>query len=515
MGSPEVESFTRPEVWSSEGGKYEMTQELRDIACFTSDHVLHISPTHSNNMHVLGYMARLDRHSVHYRVADASLQEIADLYEGKKATANGAEIEWDDSTTNAQERMMKILREATDLGASDVHFVIKDIYALVLYRIHGDLQRMHQLRREDALTLSAAAYNSMCDVGEMLFNPNKAQDARIKVDFLKRCGLIGGRIATRPSDVGLLVVIRLLRPRKETLTLDQLGYAPEQIEQILYMGRRTHGINIISGATGSGKSTTLELLLGSLAEDNNFRLNIITAEDPPEYQIKGVVQTPIICDRNDHEAVSREWARAITNMMRLDPDVIMVGEVRDLGSAVAAIRAAMTGHGVWGTLHANDPVSILERLRDLGVDINQITDPGTVTGLINQSLVRVLCPNCKRPYEQHKDELDSGLITRIERTCNTKDVCLAGDGCPTCGGFGVIGRTVVAEALVPTLGFMESFRKDGKARARAYWIKHMHGITKCAHLLRRINAGVVDPRHGERAVGPLDDDITVFGDDNV
>lgn len=500
-----------PSVLSGTGGAFSMAAELQAIACFTDDGILHVSASHKTSHHVLGYMERLNRNGAVFQLKEVSLGDIHRLYKSQSASEHAIATKEED-TTRRQDEVVQIMREASELGSSDVHFIVKDLFCLILFRVHGELQRMHQYSRDHGLSLCATLYNSMCDVAEPVFNPNRGQDARVSVDYLGRCGLIGARVATRPSDVGLAMVLRLLKPRQSEMTLDDLGYLKEQIDLIRSMGRRTSGINIISGATGSGKSTTLELLLGQLAKSHEYKLNIITVEDPPEYKIPGVVQTPIICDKDDHEAVSREWARSITNLMRLDPDVMMIGEIRDTGSATAAIRAAMTGHGVWASLHANDPISILERLRDIGVDINQITDPATVTGLINQSLVRRLCPHCKRPYAEHRSTVDPDLADRIDRTCIASQVYLAGDGCEHCRGSGVVGRFVVAEVLVPTLGFMTTYRAEGKAAARAYWVKKMHGITRCAHLIRRINEGHVDPRHGERSVGPLDDDLITLGD---
>ena len=312
------------------------------------------------------------------------------------------------------------------------------------------------------------------------------------------------------------MVLRLIydNSRGNKLTLENAGYLPEQIAQIRRMRQRTTGINVFSGPTGSGKSTTLERVLSELLAAFDNKIHLLTIEDPPEYAIAGAIQTPMMCDKDDDEAVSREWARSISNSLRLDPDVMMVGEMRDLASAVAAFRAAMTGHGVWTTLHANDVMSILERLRDIGVEVSLLTDPALITGLINQWLVRKICQECAKDYVANRHTVPADLADRIDHFCDPAKVRLKGDGCKKCKGTGISGRTVIAEVVVPTMRLMTVFKQHGKSEARSYWVKHMHGITKNRHLIQRINEGLVDPAHGERDVCALDEDIITLGDGN-
>jgi len=332
----------------------------------------------------------------------------------------------------------------------------------------------------------------MLDVsGDTHFNENKSQDGRLKQEFVSSIGLYGARVGTRPMERGHLTVMRLLHNTMDNPSLGDLGYLPEQVEMIERMCHNKTGINILSGATGSGKSLSLKCVLERQNEIFEEAINILTLEDPPEYKIKGAVQTPVL---------NQDWPGSIKNAVRLDPDVILIGEMRDMESATAGFRAAMTGHGVWTTLHANDTAGSLERLRDLGVEVGLIADPSLVTGLLNQSLVRRLCRHCSIPYAEGVEQLQASDKSRIEAYCDTSHVRLAGPGCDHCRG-GHKGRTLVAEVMVPDLAFMQEFRAHGKVAARAYWREQMRGITKSDHIVRRVNEGLVDPLAAERDVG--------------
>jgi type II secretory ATPase GspE/PulE/Tfp pilus assembly ATPase PilB-like protein len=195
--------------------------------------------------------------------------------------------------------------------------------------------------------------------------------------------------------------------------------------------------------------------------------------------------------------------------MRLDPDNLMYGEIRDLASAQAAFRGGMTGHLVWSTLHTNNAVASLQRLADMGVDQYLITDPALMTGVINQSLLPVLCPKCRVPAKDHCTQLDDGLRERLEHLQILEGTNIKGEGCSNCKGLGVVGRTVVAEVLLTDLSFMRVFAERGASAARRHWVKEMGGVTKIAHAITKIAAGDIDPRHAETIIGPLDFDRQV------
>lgn len=494
-------------VLTAKGASWEVTQELQHMLCLTDDGVLYVSQQHVMDVHVRAFMERLRRRGHQFTPRPTPVADIRKLYE------SAVSVSQEEESTHRQTEVVQLIKQAVQLGASDVHFIVGRHSGDIKVRVDGELSLLSSLSAQHGRDLCATIYNSMCDVAEEFFQPERKQDARLKADFVHQCKLFGARVATTPTDSGVFMVLRLLYDSGlKTLTLEELGYLPKQVSLIRRMGQRTTGLNIFAGPTGSGKSTTLQSVLTQLVQDTEGRINLLTIEDPPEYAIRGAVQTPLLGDKDDDAEVSRSWARSISNAMRLDPDVIMVGEMRDKSSAGAAFRAAMTGHGVWTTLHANDVFSILARLQDIGVELSLLTDPALVTGLINQSLVRKLCPHCKKSYAEHKDELPADLIERIEHTCKVENIFLRGDGCPECKHKGIRGRTVVAEVVMPTKPLMDVFKASGKAEAREFWVKSEAGITKNRHLITLIEKGLVDPRFGEADVCPLDEDLITLKD---
>lgn len=474
-------------VLSGRKGELAATKEQAELLCYLEDGTLFVSQSHRLDQHVLVYLDRLRRANKVFRIVPASLEKIRALY----ADQGDVAVEVDSSAV--QESVVSMLREATRLGASDIHIVNRQDISVVRHRINGVLEDVKRLRTSEGRALSATIYQSMLDVaGDPYFNVHKPQDGRLKQEFVSSIGLYGARVATRPMERGHLTVMRLLyNTTSSSIDLASLGYLPEQVEMIEAMCHNKTGINIVSGATGSGKSLSLKCALENVLSIFGRNIHVLTVEDPPEYTIEGAVQTPVIAG---------DWPGAITNAMRLDPDLILIGEIRDLESAIAAFRASLTGHGVWTTLHANDNVSSLERLKDLGVDMGMLSDPALVTGLMNQSLVRKVCPHCSSTYHERRGSLSSVERERIEKYCDIDRVRMAGPGCDQCRA-GSIGRTLVAEVVRPSLDFMEVFRRDGKNAARSYWLKEMGGITKTDHMLRRINEGLMDPLHAEKDVG--------------
>lgn len=490
---------------TAKGSPWELNEEARKIICFTSRGELHISSSHEKSYWVLAFIDKLRRNNVKFVIKHASIEEIAQLYNIDVAPGDMAA-----QSSGRQEEVISIVRNALKLKASDIHIIVRENVTHVKYRVDGELRRYQEMSSTDGNDICATIYQTMCDVAEPVFNPRRSQDARLMNSALEKCGLYAGRIATRPTDSGLLMVIRLLYDRgSNDLELEHLGYTPEQVLLINRMAVRRFGINILSGPTGSGKSTTLECVLKRIIRQREGKAHILTLEDPPEYRISGAVQTPIQCDKNDDDVVSKEWARAISNAMRLDPDILMCGEIRDLHSAVATFRAAMTGHGVWTTVHANDALAILSRLDDIGVSQAIMTDATLVTGLISQVLTRKLCTHCRKPWSQHAHNVDGVVRLRIEKYCQTKQVYFRGDGCESCGFTGINGRTVVAEVVEPDDALMDIYSKQGKNAARRYWVEKLGGLTRNHILIQMVNQGIVDPCEGERDVCMLDDDDIV------
>ncbi|WP_250625588.1 GspE/PulE family protein [Pinirhizobacter soli] len=498
-------------VLSAEAGPLHADEDLRQRVCLVTDYdarrgQLYLSQAHRTDLAVLSYEERVRRAGIVVEVVTSTLKDIAQFY----GFAHGASGAGGVDSIN-QQKVLAMARDAVAQGASDVHFYIKRDICQIRFRIHGMLstQDRYQYTPDEGMSLVRTMYNTMAMEGEQQLDPSRDQDAQLQYEYAEKAQLSGSRIATRPANErGLLVVLRLMLPDDgRAVTLETLGYLPEQLSQINYMTARTHGINIFTGVTGSGKSTSLKASIEQQARRANQQIHILTLESPTEYRLSGdgIVQTPVS---------EGGWARSIRSAMRLDPDIIMLGEIRDPESALTAFDAAQTGHGLWTTLHTNDAAGSLLRLRRLGVDEDFLFDPTLVTGLINQSLVPRLCQACALPLEGNETMIGAEILARLTTISPSgalRGVKMLGEGCSECRQLGIAGRTVVAEVITPTAAFMQTYRTQGKLAAQKLWIAE-GGVTKLMHLMRLIHAGLVDPRHGERVVGPLTQDAVMGSD---
>lgn len=434
--------------------------------------------------------------------------------------------------SESEKKVLSYFETARKLGASDIHFLISESIFKVRMRIFGELQTVDEDQPALGYSLCATAILSMADVTETSFFPQREQDARLSPQLMRKIGIFGARYSHRPTGDGLIAVMRLIPDDGDKVpTFKQLGFIPEQIRLLNVMLRRPEGKIVLSGPTGSGKSTTLRSACRVYLDDNQGR-HLLTIEDPLEGQILGATQTPIICDKSDEEAVKLAWSRAISSAMRLDPDAIMEGEMRDLVSMMSTTYAAQTGHIVLTTLHTNSALGIPERMITMGMNADLICDAQLLIGMISQRLVPTLCPSCRIPWEKRVPELSEDDRAYLERHCNKDSLCSTDNiwfrnphGCSDCNhdviingrkrgeiGKGLTGRTVIAEVIEPDNRLFQILKTRGKVAARKYWLENMHGISRVEHLLRRINEGLVDPLEADRII-PLDEDERLSIDD--
>ncbi|ABS45677.1 MULTISPECIES: GspE/PulE family protein [Yersinia pseudotuberculosis complex] len=484
------------------------TDDRRNLFGLSSNEsVLYVVHGKETNDFTLSFIERLNIEGSVFEIKPIQLDELREYYEKNSGAANDNESDKRDSVN--QKKIIELIKKAVSLESSDIHIIKMESIALIKFRVNGDLFIFDKDTPQNAQDMFGSIYRTMCDVAETDLKENEKQDGRLAKKFVKQCGLRGARVSTTPTDEGKLLVIRLLIDRSKTnITLSQLGYSDEHITDLIKLHKSKSGIVVLSGITGSGKSTTLDCILSMIIKDTEGTKHVFTIEHPPETSAEGVIRTPILPESDSELDVSRAWTRGISSAMRLDPDVMGIGEVRDSASAKAAFRAAMTGHLVITTVHANDSIAILDRLDDEGVQSSILCNHKLVIGLINQSLAKVLCSACKIPFIGNEKSVPQDVLARIYKikSLNLNSIFLRGAGCGCCNNTGITGRTVIAEVLLPNKEFMKKFKEGGYVSARSYWLDNMNAITKYDHLIRKINEGIIDPILAERDVCLLDDE---------
>lgn len=372
--------------------------------------------------------------------AEAQLEEFIDQFYGYELSVDGilreietGEVDYQSLAADGDEYTQPVVRlvgallmDAVKRGASDIHFEPEQAFLRIRYRIDGVLQQVRSLHKS---YWGGVAVRLKVISGLDISETRAAQDGRLNMNL---CGRpIDFRVSTHPTIHGENIVLRVLDREKSIIPLERIGLRESMLEEMHLMLTRPEGIVIVTGPTGSGKTTTLYSLL---SHRNNESVNIMTLEDPVEYPVAMMRQTSV------SEVNKVDFANGIRSIMRQDPDIILVGEIRDEETATMAFRAAMTGHQVFTTLHTNSALGAFPRLLDIGI-LSDIM-AGNIIGVLAQRLVRVLCPHCKLA---HKLEDFERKILRLKSSDHPQ--IYKAKGCKHCHQHGYAGRMAIMELL--------------------------------------------------------------------
>lgn len=434
--------------------------ESEALSCLSKEdaHQLHILPlTYNRDRNALSIamvntldVVLLDKISAHVEpgiqiipllASETEIEKAIDLFYGFELSVDGilneietGEIDYKSLQSSADEYSQPVVRlvnallsDAVKRSASDIHLEPEEGFLRFRYRIDGVLRQIRSLHNSywSAIAVRVKIMAGM-DIAEM----RAPQDGRISLVFSGRA--VDFRVSTFPTIHGENIVLRILDRHKGIVSLEKLGINNDAIDSLRFMIARPAGMILVAGPTGSGKTTTLYSILQYL---NTESVNIMTLEDPVEYPTSLIRQTSI------NEVTKLDFASGIRSLMRQDPDIILVGEIRDQDTASMALRAAMTGHQVFATLHSNSAIGAIPRLIDIGAKLELLT--GNLIGIIAQRLIRKLCVQCRQRYAI--GDLDRALLDLPAD--HMQSTIYQAKGCHLCDGTGYKGRQALAEVL--------------------------------------------------------------------
>ena len=363
---------------------------------------------------------------------DKLLQKVAGKYDvqTQAPAEESADIALSADSANARPLIQlvdHILAEGIASRASDIHLEPEEAGVAIRYRIDGVLRQSMVLPRAVGVPLvSRIKIISGLDITDRL----RPQDGRSRVTV--NGANVDLRVSTLPASHGEKIVIRILDARSTVLSIDSLGLNPDEKERIQTLLSMREGVILVTGPTGSGKTTTLYSML---RHAQARKVNIVTVEDPVEYRLNGIVQVQV------NEKAGLTFASALRSILRQDPDIVLVGEIRDKETATTAVQASLTGHLVLSTLHTIDAASSVTRLVDIGIESYKLA--GALKGIVAQRLIRLLCPKCKRKVSEPVPE-------RLRRWIPEDAQLFAEVGCPECAQTGYRGRRAITEVLITT-----------------------------------------------------------------
>ena len=435
-------------------------------------------------------LPKLKPYRYQFLVVDSpTFDELSKLVFNKEARLQT--LERLDPESTAKDALAQFFRSAVLSNASDIHIEPSGTgdYRIRL-RVDGVLQDRYQLPTETTTKLIAQLKNR---AKMKLEEKRRPQDGRVnfteeEITIESSLKGMSARLSIIPTTGGEKAVMRMLKDSEQSdFQLEKLGLRPFVYQEVQRLIKNPHGIILVTGPTGSGKTTTLYSILQQL---NNGERNICTAEDPVEVSLKGVTQVQI------HKAIDLGFPEILRSFLRQDPDIILVGEIRDEETAEIATQAALTGHLVFATVHANDSFGTIQRLKSLGIDNSKIQN--TLKGVLSQRLVRSLCTECKEEYDA-KDELNAALKSKDEASLPfTEPVMLHrstgldenGAPCSCCEGSGYSGRLPITEIWTPTPEERDLLMSDEIKLEQLYQHARKRGmIPMMTHALEDIKSG--------------------------
>jgi general secretion pathway protein E len=400
-------------------------EALEELACLTKAKLREIlAPKHAIEEAI---------ECCYHQKEDVASDFMASLHQENGDTEEAEELEGYDLLDQKADspiiRMLNvILTEAIQQGASDIHFESHEEGLQVRYRIDGVLQKRHAPPKDYQSQLATRIkVMAQLDIAEHRL----PQDGRIKLRMGGRH--IDFRVSTVPTIYGERIVLRILDKSNVLVGLGKLGMRSAVLEAFVKMIHLNEGIVLVTGPTGSGKTTTL---YSALSDINSSETNIMTVEDPVEYKLHGMAQMGV------NPKIDLTFAKGLRHILRQDPDVIMIGEIRDKETAEIAIQASLTGHLVLSTLHTNDAPSALTRLVDMGIEPYLLSS--SVIGVLAQRLVRTICPHCTTPYTPTEHELSELKLSFADLPSGK---LFKGQGCARCYGTGYKGRHGIYELM--------------------------------------------------------------------
>jgi type II secretory ATPase GspE/PulE/Tfp pilus assembly ATPase PilB-like protein len=493
----------------------DLPDSLTEFATFRED-VIYTIREKSFDAVFMSWYQRCRKLDPNVRVAIEDPAELSRLIRESRAAQQAQgdiKLSVDDSINI--EKTRDLLIKAATLGASDIHVLLRDGFTDIHVRIKGYLKVLDRLPAQDGRLLERTLFQGFASTKDASFNPGEFQNAQINGDDVhpsltgirlvrgpaypsdKGGGFVVGRLQykslTAKSNVHFTKLPEPDSPDKNDLRLDSLGYSVAQLQQLRDMAEFNSGIIIVTGPTGSGKTTLIYELLKHHAATFPY-LRQITIEDPIEYPMPWAVQMAITNASNE-DATADAFAERLRTALRMDPDVMLLGEIRGAGSALSALNAAMTGHLVLGTLHTTDPYMTIDRLELMDpVRLNRkITcDHRLVLGMVAQRLLPRLCPQCKVPF--NPDGARKNFVSNLACWGAVESTYERGPGCEHCGGDGYIGRFAVGEVVRTDPDFMREAIVEGTDAARKS-MRYRKDFTGSVlyNAMRAVFDGIVSP----------------------
>ena len=448
------------------------------------------------------FRAELDIH----RIVEAESEQILAVYEqfgerSDSAFGQRSEIE-------RQRDLRRIIAQAADARASDIHFKLLPGYCEIRIRVHGRLCPLASRSPDDGIALINAAFAVAADQGSSAGATSFMKGALTRASGLLPAGVDLARLQYSPASGHRPFLAMRLKYAAgiEVSDLGSLGYLPRQLAELALMRRRTSGLYLLAGKVSSGKTTTLQRLLNAMVSEKSREISVFAIEEPVELEVAGAVHVAVIA--RSGQTRSEAFVEAVKATLRSDPNVVVIGELRDRELAGHAIELAMTGHALWTTVHAGSALGILDRLSDLGIEGWKLADPTMLRGLVYQRLVGALCRRCKSSYPEalRRGALSPMLAARVSNLTGrpVAGLYVRGPGCGSCQS-GLAGRSVVAETVLPDPKLLDLYIRGDRAGMRAHWLKPKHegglgGMPVMHHAMIKVGLGNCDVNEVEEEV---------------